>query len=276
MACVEGVFEFLPISSTAHLLIISKLFNVSEGIFDNHSFEIIIQVGPIFAILYQYFSYIFHQKFDKNLLNFIVVLGIITMPTCVIAFLFYDFIKLYLYNIEIIAYALIIGGVVILIFENLYDKKNKVEFNKTTEEDIVDISSISYKDSFIIGVFQSVALVPGVSRSLVTILGGMYCSFTRIQSAQLSFIAGIPIILIAGSYEYYQYIIENIKNSHMIHGTSYAVNTMSYEYLITGVCISFLVALFTIRILLKFISKYSFRIFAYYRFIIGFVILLFI
>lgn len=255
MGLIEGITEFIPVSSTAHLLIASYLINFNS--IKNQLFEIVIQFGAILAITIVYRHKIFdiiknirsNSTNQKFLLNIIIAF----LPAILFGVLFHKFIKLYFFNPLVIALSMLIGGFIILIVEKFYQKN--ISQNKEMKE-------INIKSSLLIGLFQCLAMIPGVSRSGATIIGAMFLGVSRAKATEFSFFLAIPTIFSASIFDLYKnyqdLTLENI------------------ELIIFGSMIAFLSSLIVIKWLISFVAKNNFLIFATYRIIIGALILLII
>lgn len=255
MGLIEGITEFIPVSSTAHLLIASYLINFNS--IKNQLFEIVIQFGAILAITIVYRHKIFdiiknirsNSTDQKFLLNIIIAF----LPAILFGALFHKFIKLYFFNPLVIALSMLIGGFIILIVEKFYQKN--ISQNKEMKE-------INIKSSLLIGLFQCLAMIPGVSRSGATIIGAMFLGVSRAKATEFSFFLAIPTIFSASIFDLYKnhqdLTLENI------------------ELIIFGSVIAFLSSLIVIKWLISFVAKNNFLIFATYRIIIGALILLII
>lgn len=253
LGIVEGLSEFLPISSTAHLIITSALLKIPETDFLK-TFLISIQLGAILSVAVLYFKKVVRNP--KIILKIIAA----TIPTAIIGLLAYSFIKNYLMeSLSIIASALILGGVVLIILENKFkrDKAKKSEL-KIVEED--DLGSISYKQSFLIGLFQSLAIVPGVSRSAATIMGGLSLGISRKNIVEFSFLIALPTMLGATVLDLYK--------------SPPAIGQSELFIWLIGFFVSFVTAIFGIKFFLKFIQKNNFIPFAWYRIALGSLVLI--
>jgi undecaprenyl-diphosphatase len=249
LGIVQGFTEFLPVSSTAHLILSSKILKLELSDFLK-SFIIIIQFGSILAVIFLYWN-----KILKNHLIYFKKIMTAFIPTALLGLLFYNIVKNFLHeSIGIIALALFLGGVLIIIFERRYKDNKNIK--------IVDLKDISYQQCFIIGLFQSLAMIPGVSRSAATIMGGLSLGIGRLAIVEFSFLLAIPTMFAASS-------LDLLKN-----GLSFSYNEIIF--LAIGFVASFFVALFSIKFLLNFIKKNSFLIFAWYRVFIGVLIFLFL
>ncbi len=243
LGIVEGITEFLPISSTGHLILTSKLFGIADADFTK-SFEIAIQFGAILAVVALYWGKIWSNKelWKKVLVAF--------LPTAILGFLLYKVLKDYLLsNAVIVVWALFLGGVILIVFEIWYAKKNQSRGSDHGTE------NISYKKSFLIGIFQSLAIIPGVSRAGATIVGGMMMGISREAIVEFSFLLAVPTMAAATAYDLY-------KNAG-----SFSFNEL--HLLVLGFIISFIVAIISIKWLLHFIKNHTFISFGVYRIIIS-------
>lgn len=243
LGIVEGITEFLPISSTGHLIITSNLLHISQNEFTK-SFEIIIQLGAILAVASLYFRKIVHDKklWKKILVGFI--------PTAVIGYFLYAFIKTYLLsNLIVVAWALLIGGIIIVIFEHWYKAHSALAAK----------NEITYRQAFIVGIAQALAVVPGVSRSGATIVGGLLQGLSRARIVEFSFLLALPTMAAATG-------LDILKTPlHFSHK----------EFLLLGVglLISFITARSVIKWFVRYIQKNTFTVFGIYRIILGALIL---
>lgn len=254
LGLIESATEFIPVSSTAHLLLISDLINFDA--ISGHMFEVVIQVGAIMAICCYYRKKIFGILINikgKSEQKFILNLFLAFLPAAVLGLLLHPFIKMYLFSTSVIAIALIVGGIIMLIVDG-----NKKIQGKAI---ITDISDVSPRIALGIGLCQSLAMIAGVSRSGATIIGAMTFGLTRLAAAQFSFFLAIPTISAAGFYDFY-------KNVHHI-------DFQQIGLIFVGLVTSFLGSLLVIHWFMKYISSHDFRVFAIYRIVIGILILLF-
>ena len=238
---VEGITEFLPISSTGHLILTANLLKLSSSEFLK-SFEIIIQLGAILAVVVLYW------KSFLNISN-LKKLFVAFLPTAIIGLALYKIIKHYfLGNSSIVLWSLFLGGFFLIIFELLHK-------NSIANGGVSDMSKISYKQSFIIGLFQSIAVIPGVSRSAATIVGGLFLGLDRITIVEFSFLLAVPTKLAASGLDLF-------KNA----GT---MSSSDIGSLVLGFVVSFVVAMASIRLLLTFVRKYTFIPFGVYRVLVA-------
>lgn len=247
LAIIEGISEFLPISSTGHLILTSKLLQIQQTNFIK-SFEIIIQLGAILAVVTLY---------GKQLLyNFAYWKRVIVafFPTAIFGIIFYKIIKdFFLGNAVITLYALFIGGIFLIILELLY---------KEQKHQTIKIEDISLKQAFLIGLFQSIAMIPGVSRSAATISGGMIVGLQRGLAAEFSFVLAIPTM--AGATA-----LDLIKNK-------FAFSSHEYSILSVGFIMSFVVAYLVIKWFIQYIQTHTFIPFAIYRIGLAFLFWVFV
>jgi undecaprenyl-diphosphatase len=246
LGIIEGITEFIPVSSTAHLLIASEWLGIASSDFLK-TFTISIQVGAILSVAVLYIKTIFKNK--EIILKMIA--GFI--PTALIALSLYYFIRnLFMENMIIIASALILGGIALIILENYFIKRDIVL--------VTDLKNISYRQAFLIGIFQSLAIIPGVSRSAATIMGGLSLGLSRQTIVEFSFLLAVPVMLAATAFDLYQ--------------TPISFSNQQWTVWIIGFVVSFVVAIIGIKFLLKFIKNNNFKIFGWYRIIIGSLVLL--
>jgi len=248
LGVVEGITEFLPISSTAHMIIVSKLLSLKQNS-SNVAFEVIIQLGATLAIILLYLNKI---KIKEIKLWQKVILAF--LPLAVVGFLARHKIK-ELFSVESSAWMFIIGGVVFFIVEYWYQKQDESKMAK-------DVESISYKQAFIVGISQIFALIPGTSRSGATIVGGMVSGLTRKTSADFSFLLAIPTMLAASGYEF-------LKNFHSFANQNGVI-------LAIGFIVSFIFAYISVKLFLIFVDRFSLNWFGAYRIIFGIFLLLYL
>jgi undecaprenyl-diphosphatase len=245
ISAIEGITEFLPISSTAHILIVGHFVSFEVTM----EFLVGIQAGAILAVSFLYFTHIKQMLAEFITLNFNIIpkLALVTIPTCIIGFILSQFGYLELFPKNIMNFSLIIGGFVMLFYYKTSGSVDKFE-------------QITYKQAVIIGFFQTIALIPGVSRSASVIVGGLVCNLKRNAAVELSFISGVPIILIATAFQ----IFKSYNNGASVH---------NYTHLAIGFVFSFLFACLGIVILKRLVKmQIDFKFFGIYRIIMGFVL----
>lgn len=245
LAIIEGLTEFLPISSTGHMIMGQTLLKI-DGDFVK-TFEISIQLGAIMAIVLLYAKR-FLQSFTIYL-----KLGVAFIPTGIVGFLAYKTIKMYLFNPYVVGVALVIGG----IFLVLIDKKVVGKQSKT-----LDLESISYKNSFFIGLIQCISMIPGVSRAAATIIGGVFNGLDKKQAMEFSFLLAVPTMFAATGYDLHKTPIHFASNEYMLLGI--------------GLVIAFISAWAAVKVFIRLVENYGFKYFGYYRIVIGLLFLLFI
>ena len=247
LGIVEGITEFLPISSTAHLIITSRILEIAQTDFVK-MFEIVIQLGAIAAVAVLYFKLLIKnpQLIGKIIAAFI--------PTSIIGLAVYSFAKRYLLgNLWITVIALIVGGLGIILFEMKY--KNRLEDASYKNDSSGLNSHISYPAAIWMGVCQAVAIIPGVSRSAATILGGRAWGITRTAVVEFSFLLAAPTMFAAAALDIY-------KNPQALTGGNIIP-------LIIGFVVAFVVAYVSMKWLISYIQKHSFTAFGWYRILVG-------
>ncbi|MBI5208187.1 MAG: undecaprenyl-diphosphate phosphatase [Candidatus Firestonebacteria bacterium] len=256
LGIVEGLTEFLPISSTGHLIIVNEFINFT-GSFAN-MFDIVIQLGAILSVIVYFWRKLSpfgnnKTSLEKNETWEIwkkTIIGV--FPALILGSIFGKHIKNYLFNPITVSSALVIGGIVLIIIER-----------REMRSQITTISTLNYKTVFYIGMIQCLAMIPGTSRSAATIIGAMLLGASRLVAAEFSFFLAIPTLFAASVYSLLK--------------INFNLNIFQIELLIIGFIVSFLVAWIVIAKFIKFISKHDFKFFGYYRIVLGiFVIIYFI
>ncbi|MES2059662.1 MAG: undecaprenyl-diphosphate phosphatase [Patescibacteria group bacterium] len=253
LGVVEGITEFLPVSSTAHLILAGKVLGLADSEFLK-SFEIIIQVGAIFAVLTLFYKKFFDIEVLKK-----VIAGFI--PTALLGLVFYKTIKNYLGDISVVLGALFIGGIVMIVFEKWHSRKFTSLPASTPYS--LQRENLTLTDCVKIGLFQSIAFIPGVSRSAATIVGGMSLGISRAAIVEYSFLLAVPTMIAATG-------LDAFKNRAVI------LHSGKVSLLIVGLLISYIVALFAIKSFLSYIRKKDFVPFGIYRIAIALLFLLFV
>lgn len=248
LGIIEGITEFLPISSTGHLILLSRLIGIKHSTFLT-TFEISIQLGAILAVVVLYWRKLFVEK--KIMKNIVIAF----IPTAVLGLLFYKIIKTYLLGSPLIVVcALFFGGIFLILFELWYEKKNRNK-EKKEENTTKELGELNIKQSVSIGLFQSIAMIPGVSRSAATIIGGLSLGLSRKAIVEFSFLLAVPTMAAATALDLY-------KNAS-------SFSMQEFWVLVVGFVVSFIVAIISIKFLLAFIKKYSFIGFGVYRIVIA-------
>ncbi len=236
LSFIEGVTEFLPISSTAHQVLVSNILNISQTSFVK-SFEIIIQLGAILAVAVLYW-----KKFllDKELIK---KLFVALIPALGVGFVFYKFIKdVLLGNLAISLITLFVGGVILILVELYFKKEKRQKF---------ELDKLNYKNSFVIGIFQSISVIPGVSRAAATIVGGMLTGLSRESATEFSFLLAVPTMFAATALDIY-------KSRDVLLGSNLTL-------LFVGFVGSFIFAILSIRFLINYVKTHNFIPFGVYR-----------
>ena len=267
IAIIEGLTEFLPVSSTGHMIIAENLLGVESNEFVK-AFTVIIQFGAILSVIVLYWKRFFHinkdipEKFKnsegkKSLLllvekfiykyDFYWKLFIAFIPAAVLGLLFSDVIDKMLEKVSVVALMLVLGGIIMLFVDRL--------FNKPKER-----QQMTNKNAFLIGCFQCIAMIPGVSRSMATIVGGMTRGLTRKNAAEFSFFLAVPTMAAATGYKLLK-LIMSPTGSQLLKD--------NIGMLILGNVIAFIVALIAIKFFIGFVTKYGFKLFGWYRIIVG-------
>ncbi len=242
LAIIEGITEYLPISSTGHMIIASSFFGIAQEEFTK-LFTIVIQLGTILSVVVLYFKRFFQS------VDFYFKLLVAFIPAVVFGLLLSDVIDSLLENPLTVAISLLVGGFILLKVDAWFGDGESTE--------------ISYATAFKIGLFQCLAMIPGVSRSGASIVGGMTQKLSRTAAAEFSFFLAVPTMLgatLKKSYDYYQ--------------AGFTLTSEQINLLIIGNVVGFLVALLAIKTFIGYLSKHGFKMFGYYRIIIGLAIIL--
>ena len=259
IAIVEGLTEFLPVSSTGHMIIAQSLLNVESTPFVK-AFTVIIQFGAILSVICLYWKRFFRpdtlsqgKSYWRAMYDFYARLVVGVLPAVVLGLAFNDFIESNLGNVQLVAWMLIIGGVFMLFCDRI--------FNKGSEA-----TRLTYKRALVIGLVQCISMIPGVSRSMATIVGGMSQRLTRKAAAEFSFFLAVPTMFGATCLETYK-MISHGSGSLLMQGNN-------LETLIVGSVVAFVVAILAIKFFINYVTKYGFKAFGWYRIVVGGVILL--
>ncbi len=258
IAIVEGLTEFLPVSSTGHMIIAQSLLGVESTPFVK-AFTVIIQFGAILSVICLYWKKFFYPTAERSgvsywkaMYDFYARLVVGVLPAVVLGLAFNDFIESNLGNVTLVAVMLIVGGVFMLFCDRI--------FNKGSED-----TKLTYKRAFIVGLIQCISMIPGVSRSMATIVGGMSQRLTRKAAAEFSFFLAVPTMFGATCLETYKLI------SH--GGGSLLTQGNNLETLLLGSVVAFIVAILAIKFFISYVTKYGFAAFGWYRIIVGIIII---
>ncbi|WP_288522595.1 undecaprenyl-diphosphate phosphatase [uncultured Holdemanella sp.] len=258
---VEGITEWLPISSTGHMILLEEIMpmNVSESFWS--MFLVVIQLGAILAVVVLYWNKIFPFRKNKEgkytSVKSIWILWskilVATIPAAIIGLALDDWIDAHLYNGFVVAIMLILVGVAFIYIENR---------NKDMRPSVNSLSALSYKDALIIGLFQVVAaILPGTSRSGATIIGGLMIGVSRAVAAEFTFFLAIPVMFGAS-------LLKLVK-------FGFAFSVLEFFVLVIGMVVAFVVSIFVIRFLMSYIKKHDFKVFGWYRIVLGAFVLIF-
>lgn len=256
LGIVEGITEFLPISSTGHMIIVESFIKLSEtNPTFTKSFEVIIQLGAILSVLVFFFKKLWPFVPDNNerlkKLNLWGKVVVAVIPAVILGLKFDDIIDQYLFNPLTVSLALLFYGIILIAIESRKEDKSERKIN--------DVMDIGYKTALLIGLFQCLAMVPGTSRSAATIIGAMLLGASRFAAAEFSFFLAIPTMVGASALKIY-------KNG-------FSFSFQEWITLATGFVVSFVVAYFVIKVFMDYISKKDFKIFGYYRIILAIIVL---
>jgi undecaprenyl-diphosphatase len=243
LAVIEGLTEFLPVSSTGHMIIASSMMGIASDEFVK-MFTVAIQLGAILSVLVLYW-----KKFFQSV-QFYITLFIAFIPAAVFGKLFNDQIDALLENALVVGTTLLLGGIVLLFIDKLFDP------NRETNDEI------TYPKALKIGFFQVIAMIPGVSRSAATIIGGLQQKLSRRAAAEFSFFLAVPTMFAATAYKLYKYI-----------DSGFTFGPEELTMLAIGNVVAFVVAMIAIKGFITFLTKYGFKLFGWYRIIIGILII---
>jgi undecaprenyl-diphosphatase len=246
---VEGLTEFLPVSSTGHMIITEKLLNITENDFSK-VFTIAIQLGAILAVVALYWK----KFFDFKNWQFFAKIAVGVVPALILGFLFSNKIDELLESSTTVAVSLLVGGIILLFIDNVF--KNP-EIDK--EQDV------SFFKAVMIGIWQCIAMIPGVSRSAASIIGGMQQKLTRSAAAEFSFFLAVPTMLAATGYKLLKY--------YQDYG---GFTSNEIKQLAVGNVVAFIVAVLAIKFFIGFLKKHGFKIWGYYRIVVGILLLVLI
>lgn len=244
LGIIEGFTEFLPISSTGHLIVASEFLGLEQTNL-NKAFEVIIQFAAILAVILTYPSKFTFKHFDLWTKVFIAFL-----PIAGLGYIFSEQVKA-MFNIEIVAWMFIVGGIIFLIVEKFY---------KEDETHTLDVEDVTYKQAIWIGIAQIFALIPGTSRAGASIIGAMLVGLNRKTSAEFSFLLAFPVMCATTAYDLLKHHEELFVASNLIN-------------LAVGFIVSFIVAFLTIKLFLKFLESFTFVAFGVYRILFGILLL---
>jgi undecaprenyl-diphosphatase len=251
LGIVEGFTEFLPISSTGHLILVNQVFSFEKRF--TILFDIVIQLGAILSVLFYFRKRLWlfgkDQEKNKEILNLWQKTIVGVLPAIVLGFFLGETIEEKLFNPVTVALALIIGGIILILVE----RKNR-------QNQIDSIKNLSFKTAFFVGLIQCLAMIPGVSRSAATIIGAILLGASRPLATEFSFFLAIPTMIAASGYSLLKYGL--------------LMSSSEFFILAVGFIVSFLTALVVIKFFLDYVQKHDFKAFGYYRIVLGVLILL--
>lgn len=254
LGIIEGITEWLPISSTGHLILAGEFFKFSYGTDFINTFNVVIQLGAILAVVVMFFHKLNplspkkSQREKKQTWRLWVKVIVAVIPSAILGLLFDDWLELHFFNPVTVATMLVVYGVIMIALE----RRHK-------EPTVEDFKHLSYRKAFFIGLFQCLALIPGTSRSAATIIGAVLLGTSRYVATEFSFFLAIPTMLGASA-------LKLVK-------TGFAFSGMEWLVLGVGTIVSFVVSILAIKFLLDYIRKHDFQVFGYYRIILGILIL---
>ena len=262
LGIVEGITEWLPISSTGHMILVDEFMHLNVSTEFMNMFLVVIQLGAILAVVALYFTKLwpFHYQpsrqslveryvdMEKMILWFKILVACV--PAIVVGLPLNDFFEEKFYNYVVVALMLIIYGVLFIVIEN-YNKKRKTQINS--------LEDISFKTAFLIGLFQVLSLIPGTSRSGSTIIGGILVGTSRTVAAEFTFFLAIPVMFGAS-------LLKLVKFGFHFTGTEVAI-------LLVGMAVAFVVSILAIKFLMGYIKKHDFKAFGWYRIVLGILVL---
>ncbi|MFO7886995.1 MAG: undecaprenyl-diphosphate phosphatase [Eubacteriales bacterium] len=253
---VEGITEWLPVSSTGHMILVEEFIKMDVTPAFKEMFLVVIQLGAIMAVVILFFhklnpfspSKSKEEKLDTMKIWYKVIIGV--LPAAVMGLLFDDWLNDHLYNYWTVAVMLIFYGILFIIVENK---------NEGRKVKITNLEELPYKTAFYIGVFQVLALIPGTSRSGATIVGGIILGASRFIAAEFSFFLSIPVMFGASALKIVKFGFDFSQNEIII--------------LLTGMVVAFIVSIISIKFLLKYIKNHDFKVFGWYRIVLGIIVI---
>lgn len=258
LGIVEGVTEWLPISSTGHMLLVDEFINLNMSDSFKEMFFVVIQLGAILAVVIIFWNKMFPFQFKdksksiikKDIFSLWFKVVVACIPGAVITLLFDDYIEEHLHTPVVIALTLIIYGIAFILIEN---------WNKTRVPKVAHLNDITYKTAFIIGMFQVLSIIPGTSRSGSTIVGALLIGVSRVAAAEFTFFLAVPVMFGLSAVKILKFGL--------------AFSSVEMLTLITGMLVAFLVSVLVITFLMSYIKKHDFKIFGWYRIVLGIVVL---
>ena len=260
LGIVEGITEWLPISSTGHMLLVDEFIRLDMTDSFKEMFFVVIQLGAILAVVLLFWKKMFPFQFKdktqpvvrKDIFSLWFKVVVACIPGAAVTILFDDYIEAHLHTPVVIAIALIFYGVAFILIEN---------WNKTREPKIKTLADISYQTAFMIGLFQVLSIIPGTSRSGATIIGGLIIGVSRVAVAEFTFYLAVPVMLGMS-------LLKLLKFGFAFTGAEFVI-------LGVGTVVAFLVSIVVIRFLMSYIRKHDFKVFGWYRIVLGALVLVY-
>jgi undecaprenyl-diphosphatase len=259
LGLVEGITEWLPISSTGHLILVDEFIKLDASDSFKEMFNVVVQLGAIMAVVVLYFNKLnpFSPKKSRNqkihTIQLWMKVVVACLPAAVLGILFDDWMEAHFHNYIVVAIMLIVYGVLFIWVEN---------WNKTTEPSVTKLSALSYKTALFIGLFQVLSLIPGTSRSGATILGALLLGVSRYVAAEFTFFLAIPVMFGASGIKLLKFF-----------GEGAGITGMEVAMLSVGCIVAFVVSVIAIKFLMGYIKKNDFKVFGYYRIVLGIFVL---
>ena len=261
LGIVEGITEWLPVSSTGHMILFDEFIKLNVSDDFKEMFFVVIQLGAILAVPTLFWNRLWPfgksktEEQRRGIISLWIKVIVGAVPAAVLGFLLDDILDEYLYTPWVVAITLILYGIAFILIEFLHKRKNKT-FR------VENVNDLTYRDALTIGAFQVLSLIPGTSRSGSTILGGMLTGVSRTASAEFSFFMAIPIMLGASGLKILKLILEGVS-----------VSTLEIGLLLIGIAVAYLVSLAVIKFLMDFVKRHSFTPFGVYRIVLGIIVI---
>lgn len=260
LGIVEGITEWLPISSTGHMLLVDEFITLNMSAEFKEMFFVVIQLGAILAVIVLFWNKMFPFQFKdktkpvirKDIFTIWFKVVVACIPAGVMGILFDDYLEAHFQTPIVIASMLILYGILFVVIENWNKKRTPV---------VATLEEISYKTAFVIGVFQVLSLIPGTSRSGATIVGALMIGVSRVAAAEFTFFLGVPTMLGASAFKLMKF--------------GFDFTSWELTILILGMVVAFVVSVFVIKFLMSYIKKHDFKVFGWYRIVLGILVLLY-
>ena len=262
LGIIEGITEWLPVSSTGHLLLFDAVFPLKQSAEFMEMFNVVVQLGAILAVIVLFWNKLFPWKKDENSNKLVADKAVFTLwgkvlvaclPAGIIGILFDDILETYLHRPLVIALMLILYGVAFIVIENRYKGK---------ELPLKSTADITYKHALLIGAFQVLSLIPGTSRSGATIIGALLIGVARPAGAEFTFFLAIPVMVGASAIKILKFLL-----------ASGGFTGAEVGYLLIGVFVAFAVSMLAIKFLMNFVKKHDFKVFGWYRIVLGAIVI---